>query len=121
MRVSIASHIMDWTPITEAELQALIARGVANMEQPSRVLWDLIRTAPVKWALPPWGDMGGGFWVVAVFGNRVIWYNDIEDGFNVSPYVEHGVIGEYLCNQDELHHRLYFLLQEGKGHELFRL
>jgi hypothetical protein len=110
---------MEWTPITEAELQVLIARGVANMEQASRVLWNLIRIPPVKWALPTWSDGGGGFWVVALLGKRVIWYNDIEDGFNVSPYAEYGVIGEYWCNQDELHHRIYFLLQEGEGHEMY--
>ncbi len=110
---------MDWTPIPETELQVLIDKGVASMDQPSRVLWELIRIPPVKWALPSWGDMGGGFWVVAVLGKRVIWYNDIEDGFNVSPYVDYGVIGEYRCNQNKLHWTIYSLLQEGEGRELY--
>jgi hypothetical protein len=34
--------------------------------------------------------------------NRVIWYNDIEDGFNCSSYVVAGRLAEYFCNQDEL-------------------
>jgi hypothetical protein len=34
----------------------------------------------------------------------VLWYNDIEDGFNVSTFVERGRIpeNEYWCNQDEI-------------------
>ena len=67
-------------------------------------LWHLIRTPPEKWALHPWGDLGGGFWVVAVFGRSALWYNDIERGFNVSRFQTEGVIpsGEYWCNQDPL-------------------
>jgi hypothetical protein len=48
--------------------------------------------------------MGGGFWVVAVYRDRVLWYNDVEEGFNVSQYQLSGVIpaSEYWCNQDPL-------------------
>jgi hypothetical protein len=38
--------------------------------------------------------------VVAELPSQVVWYNDIEDGFNVSPFVTRGVIGSYFCNQD---------------------
>lgn len=45
-----------------------------------------------------------GFWAIAVIENRVLWYNDIEEGFNVSNFTEPGTIPstEYWCNQDEL-------------------
>lgn len=72
----------------------------ANQEK----LWDLIRITPEKWALHPWGDHGGGFWVVAIVGEMVIWYNDIEEGFNRSNYTQYGTIAQYWCNQDELEH-----------------
>ena len=48
------------------------------------------------------GDLGGGFWVVAIIGQKCIYYNDIEDGFNESEFEETGQIGEYLTNQSEL-------------------
>jgi hypothetical protein len=67
-------------------------------------LWEAIRITPEKWALPPWGDLGGGFWVVAIIGEMVIWYNDIEEGFNRSNYRRYGTIEQYRCNQDELEH-----------------
>jgi hypothetical protein len=48
------------------------------------------------------GDEGGGFWVVAILGHKVIWYNDIEGGFNTSTYKKYGQIDEYKCNQVDL-------------------
>jgi hypothetical protein len=101
---------MAWTPISEEHLSSLIADAVAIMEPPARSLLALVRVRPVKWRLPPWGDQGGGFWVVGVLGERVVWYNDIEWGFNVSRYETHGLIAEYGCNQDELQHTMYALL-----------
>ena len=103
---------MDWTPLGEVELTTLIADAVAVMGPAARSLWNLIRVRPVKWQLPPWGDEGGGFWVVGVLGERVVWYNDIEDGFNISRYESHGMIAEYWCNQNELQHTLYALLRQ---------
>ena len=95
---------MDWTPCIEEELATLIADGVAAMNARGRALWDLIRIPPAKWQLRPWGDKGGGFWVVGILGQQVVWYNDIEGGFNVSCYETPGLIAEYWCNQDELQH-----------------
>jgi hypothetical protein len=100
----------DWTPLSEAELAEFIADGVAAMDSRARLLWELIRVRPAKWRLHPWGDEGGGFWVVAILGQQVVWFNDIEDGFNVSRYDAPGVIAEYWCNQDELHHTIHGLL-----------
>ena len=91
-----------WLPISVGELEARIQQSFAEMEGPERRLWELLRITPEKWACPPWGDEGGGFWVVGLIGNWVIWFNDIEDGFNISIYAKNGLIGQYLCNQDEL-------------------
>jgi len=60
-----------------------------------------MRIEPTKWQCPPWGDEGGGFWVVAIRNGMVTWYNDIEEGFNESRFVKEGTISEYGCNQDD--------------------
>ena len=39
--------------------------------------------------------------VVARNGDRVIYYEDVEDGFNVSPLSSDGQVLEHWCNQDE--------------------
>jgi hypothetical protein len=93
---------MTWEPITSDELDAMIEAAELDMEPPVLELWKTLRIRPAKWQLSPWGDLGGGFWVVAVIGDRCIWYNDIEDGFNISRYQAVGYILEYWCNQTEL-------------------
>ncbi len=92
-----------WAPITLEELNAMILTDEAGMSQRETNLWNLIRITPIKWIEESFGEEGGGFWAVGILGQQVIWYNDIEDGFNVSNYSCFGRIDEYNCNQDELY------------------
>jgi hypothetical protein len=95
---------MDWEPISQESLEELIADELADATPEDRELFERTAVTPTKWQLSPWGDSGGGFWVIAVMDDRVLWYNDIEDGFNVSRFTVPGTIPttEYWCNQDEL-------------------
>jgi hypothetical protein len=113
---------MKWQPISKSDLIARIDQGVARMTQPQLRLWHAIEIEPVKWKQHPFGNEGGGFWVVAIVGRSVIWYNDREEGFNRSLYSSLGTIGEYFCNHDELEVAVGFLsnsLQE--GHDLLKI
>lgn len=91
-----------WLPISDAQLLELIEDAESAMPPAVGRFWHLIRVRPVKWDLPPWGDEGGGFWVVAILGRECVWYNDIEGGFNACPFEVVGRIGQYSCNQDHL-------------------
>jgi hypothetical protein len=93
-----------WEPITLTELESLLSRDLAACSESQRDFFARVRVQPVKWRLSPWGDEGGGFWAVAVHGDRVLWYNDIEGGFNVSNFKVRDQIPEdqYWCNQDPL-------------------
>jgi len=93
---------MTWQPIPETGLWDLINAGASAMSIREQRLWESIAVGPEKWAQHPYGELGGGFWVVGIIGSIVVWYNDIEDGFNCLRYANHGVIGEYWCNQDSL-------------------
>jgi hypothetical protein len=106
-----------WQPISEDALLLLMATAETAMEPPAMALWQRIRIRPVKWALPPWGDLGGGFWVVAVVGQECIWYNDIEDGFNVSRFEAFGRIADYWCSQAALHHTMHALVRQAETGE----
>jgi len=78
---------MDWRPLTHDELQSILERELAECSDEQRGYFKTVAFEPVKWSQSPYGDEGGGFWAVAAEDNRVLWYNDIEDGFNVStPY-----------------------------------
>ncbi|WP_016958004.1 hypothetical protein [Catenovulum agarivorans] len=105
-----------WKPVDIKWLNNDLENQFWLLDEPQQKLWNLIKINPEKWSLSPLGDQGGGFYVVAVFGNQVLWFNDIEDGYNISNYNEYGVISDYFSNQNELHHSvnyLYSLLQDG--------
>jgi len=103
---------MTWRPISNNELGDQINRGISNMTVQQERLWNTIQVTPQKWKLPPWGDPGGGFWIVAIAGQSVVWFNDIENGFNRSGCSQLGLIDEYWCNQDELNWTVQYLLDE---------
>jgi hypothetical protein len=44
--------------------------------------------------------------VIARRDDKVIYWEDVEEGFNVSPISDDGRILEHWCNQDELRHAL---------------
>jgi hypothetical protein len=103
-------NVIEWEPISETALLDRIAQGEARMNATQRRLWEAVRITPAKWQQHPYGDAGNGFWVVAIVGQTVIWYNDVEDGFNRSRYSTHGTIDDYFCNQDELELTVHYLL-----------
>lgn len=92
----------EWGPISLIELHDQIQKTETNLTGELWNFWQLIKIEPTKWAEKDYGDEGGGFWVVAICGTKIIWYNDIEDGFNISNYTVYGQIEQYYCNQDEL-------------------
>ena len=91
-----------WIFIILNELEINILKCELELKGELLNFWNLIKIEPQKWQEKEYGEEGGGFWVVAIFGNEVIYYNDIEEGFNVSPYEIYGHIKEYWCNQSEL-------------------
>lgn len=89
-------------PISLIELYEQIKKTEMDLHGELWNFWQLIQIIPVKWQEPEYGDEGGGFWVVAICGTKIIWYNDIEDGFNISDYKIYGQFEDYGCEQDEL-------------------
>lgn len=59
---------------------------------------------PARWLQTKWAADIGGFWAIAVESDRVLWYNEYEEGFNVSRFTIRGVIpdDQYWCNQDPI-------------------
>jgi hypothetical protein len=106
---------MPWPSL--AELQEMIQADLADASDEERAMFARVVIPPEKWRQTPYGDEEGGFWAVAVYENRVLWYNNIEEGFNVSTFSSHGEIpeDEYWCNQDRLHWALPNLMGEPGG------
>ncbi len=91
-----------WKPISIEKLSEMIINEELEMDHSELRLWDAIKIDPNKWEEPTYGGEGGGFWVSAIIGNVVLWYNDIEDGWNVSNWKKYGHIDHYSCNQSSL-------------------
>lgn len=114
--------MVEWKPISRTALLARIEQGRARMSPAERRLWEAIRIEPEKWQQHPYGAQGAGFWVVALVGRTVIWYNDIEEGFNRSRYSANGTIDDYWCNHDELELTVRYLRSAlEQGNDLVRL
>jgi hypothetical protein len=67
---------MNLPPFDEAQLWDVINSDVREMSPAQRRLWEAIQIPPQKWRQHPWGDASGGFWVVAILGQTVVWYNE---------------------------------------------
>jgi len=93
---------MSWEPISEVAIWDDINKAVDRMSLEQKRVWEVIKILPEKWQEKTYGDFGGGFWVVAIIGNSVIWFNDIEDGYNQSVYTKYGHIDKYWCDQSRL-------------------
>ena len=89
-------------PITFIEISEQIALTENEIEKELVKFWELIKVQPEKWEEQSYGKEYDGFWVVAICGKRVVWYNDIEEGFNISNYHNYGEIAEYFCDEYEL-------------------
>jgi hypothetical protein len=117
-----APAMISWRPIAKKALLARIAQGEARMSPEQRRVWEAIRIEPEKWHQLPFGEPGLGFWAVALIGRSVVWYNDIEEGFNRSRYLAYGTIEDYWANQDELEVAMEYLLTVlNKGPDLVQL
>lgn len=90
-----AAVLNEWTPISLSELQSEIDSGIEKMTPQQLKIWQGISITPEKWHEEEYGKEGGGFWVVAIKDFEVIWYNDIEEGFNTSIFHLKGKINDY--------------------------
>jgi hypothetical protein len=102
---------MEWKPISLSELQNQIETTEVDLKGELANFWQLIKIEPTKWSEKEYGDEGNGFWVVAITKTKVVWYNDIEEGFNISDYDTHGQINGYYSNEDELRWALATLFE----------
>jgi hypothetical protein len=101
--------------MSQAEISEIISASISQMTRGQRQFFHAIRIYPEKWKAANGRDTEERFWVVGVIGQRVIWYNEIEEGFNVSPYQTYGAIEELWCNQDKLEWVVQALLDQATG------
>src|ERR1700743_3125914 len=93
--------VKEWKPATIAEVKQTLQRNFAacNAEQKAAFLRfgiDLYAAPIVRY-----GKLENVV-VVARRDGEVIYWEDVEEGFNVSPIDDDGTILEHWCTQDQL-------------------
>ena len=96
---------MEWKPASIEEVKNIVETDLANCDGEQLTIF---RRYAVDAHLAPILRCGRMESVVIVARNRneVIYWEDVEEGFNVAPIAEDGRILEHWCNQDELKHAL---------------
>ena len=94
-----------WRPISKVELEELLKVQLAECLPEQRELFE-------KYCVPPYKvpihrlDGVEEVYVVAKFPFGVLYYEDVEEGFEVDLIGEDGAIPKQGCNQYELKHVL---------------
>ena len=81
--------------MNEAQIYDKVLDAENNLRPICGRFWSGLKIEPQKWKEDSFGSKLGGFWVVGIFGNYIIWYNELEDGFSISEYKKFGEIDQY--------------------------
>ena len=94
---------MNWEPITQTELEREIEIQLAELSPEQRAFFQSILVPLRAVPIVRWGELEKVF-VVAEFKEVVVFYEDIEEGFEIATLNESGVISEYGSSQFKLLH-----------------
>lgn len=91
-----------WKPITKEELEALIAKSLSACEAHARALFDGIKIDPIKIRFQI-GRRDDEIYIIARSGNKVVYYDDTEDAFEVGIPDTDGILrsgtGQFTLGQ----------------------
>jgi hypothetical protein len=105
--------MQDWQPATIDEVRSIVHQDLTECDAEQVAIFEKYSVEPYLASIVRYGRKESVV-VVARKGNEVIYWEDTEDGFNVSPIDEHGQLLEHWCNQDELAFALNAWI-EGRG------
>ena len=113
MSNTISSIQRHWTPISEIGLHECLAGHLSSLNAEQTRFWKLIELPVAEiWQQRPWADEGCGFWVVATFGRRCIYFNDLSQCFASSSFDRWGNIIEFDPTSQTLQSLLSSLLPQ---------
>ena len=94
-------YIMEWHSATLEEVKQIVRDDLAECDEEQLVAFERFAVEPYVAPILRYGEMENAV-VVARRGDEVIYWEDVEEGFNLSPLAPDGQILEHWCNQDEL-------------------
>ena len=88
-------------PVTIEDVKDIIAGDLANCDAEQFAAFQQYKVEPYYAPIVRYGNRDSVV-VVARRRSAVIYWEDVEEGFNVSPLGDDGIILEHWCSQDEL-------------------
>lgn len=92
----------DWSPASKSEVEALLAAEIASLSMCHRARLEAARVTPR--AVPVRDSPGETVFVVAELQGKIVYWSDVEDGWEIAEPNEDGGIESRGCNQFELSH-----------------
>ncbi|MBZ5548095.1 MAG: hypothetical protein LAO22_09090 [Acidobacteriia bacterium] len=92
---------MEWQPATVEAVRKIVREHLAECDAEQAAVFKRYAVEPYVAPIFRYGEMESVV-VVARRGDEVIYWEDVEEGFNLSPTAPDGRILEHWCNQDEL-------------------
>jgi hypothetical protein len=91
-----------WKPKTRGEIEMILLEELAGCTPEQRAAFERLRVPLRKAPIERYGRIDSVF-IVARMGDEVMYYEDVEEGFERSPLDVKGRILRNGCNQDPLH------------------
>ncbi len=91
----------EWQPATVEKVKQIVEEDLRTCDAEQLTTFERYAIEPYVAPIVRYGKIESVV-VVARNGNEVIYWEDVEAGFNASPIDSNGRILEHWCNQDEL-------------------
>ncbi len=91
----------EWQPATVEQVKNIVDEDLRACDGEQMAAFNRYAVEPYVASIVRNGKMESVV-VVARKGDEVIYWEDVEDGFNISPVNSNGQILEHWCNHDEL-------------------
>jgi hypothetical protein len=96
---------MEWRPATIADVKNILETDLPKCDDQQLATYRRYSVEPHFAQIARYGKIEKVV-VVAENSGHAIYWEDVEEGFNISPLGPDGVILEHWCSQDELGHAL---------------
>ncbi len=103
-----------WSPSTKEEVEALFKEALTKLPPSLRLRFEAIATPPR--AIPIQDSPGEVAFVIAEYEGKIIYWSDVEDGWECETPNERGGIDSRGCNQLELSHVAHQIFHEPDPH-----
>lgn len=94
-----------WQPISLAALQELVAKELQRCSQKQKEAFARFRVPFYQVPIHRFGNHES-VWVVAKLPSGLLYYEDVEEGFELGVLDEDGELQDHGCNQYDLSHIL---------------